>query len=223
MTSPAAPATTNRHKAMFVSLFLDIGLSIVAYYGLRMLGFDQYVALLGGTVVAGLRTVYVAVKARKLDGFAVFMMGTFGVSLGLSFLTGDAHFLLLKDSIGTSVVGVLFVGSCLVGRPITYLAARRFTADSPEKAQIWTERWETVPAVRHTFRVTSLVWGFGLLLEAAIRLPLVFLLPIDVMAGLAQVFSFLFIGPLVLWMMWYVKRRTASFKLSTAHQTPVTA
>ncbi|GAA1695048.1 hypothetical protein GCM10009765_50350 [Fodinicola feengrottensis] len=223
MTEPVAQTATgsaakSARKAMVISLFLDMGLSIVAYYGLRMLGADQYVALLAGTVVAGLRIVYVALKARRLDGFAVFMMGTFGVSLGLSFLTGDARFLLLKDSIGTSVVGAIFLISTVIGKPVIFHAARRFTSATPEKAQQWEQRWQTEPAVRHTFRVLSTVWGCGLLLEAAIRIPLVYLLPIDVMAGLAQVFGLFFIGPLIVWMMWYVKRRTGSFKVSNAHQ-----
>jgi hypothetical protein len=208
---------------MLRSLFWDIGLSLVTYYGLRLLGFDQYVALLGGTVVAGLRTAYIAVKARKLDGFAVFMMGTFGVSLGLSFLTGDAHFLLLKDSIGTSVVGAIFLVSTVFGKPVIFHAARRFRATSPEKAQEWDQRWQTVPAFRHTFRTMSVVWGCGLLLEAMIRVPLVYLLPIDVMAGLGQIFGFLFIGPLFVWSFWYGKRRIATLKASSGPQVAVAA
>jgi intracellular septation protein A len=216
MTSAAAPteATGSRsapakggRSAVFLSLFWDIGLSLVAFYGMRLLGFDPYTALWTGTIVAGLRTLYVAVKARKLDVFAVFMAGTFGISLGLSFLTGDARFLLAKDSIGTSLIGLVFLVTCLFGKPMIFHLIRRFRSSSVQMQLDWDQRWETEPPVRHTFRVLSVGWGIVLLVEALVRIPLIYLLPIDVMAGISPVFSLFFIGPLLLWSVWYGKRR----------------
>src|SRR5215218_8982801 len=79
-TSHRAPATAaeSPRLSLFLGLFWDIGLSLVAYYGLRAMGASPYVALLGGTVTAGLRFGYVWLRDRRLDAFAAFMLVEFG-------------------------------------------------------------------------------------------------------------------------------------------------
>ena len=66
-------------------------------------------ALLSATVVAGFRVAWVAVRSRAPNPFAVVIVVTFGIGLGLAFVTGDARFLLLKDSFTAAAVGVTFL------------------------------------------------------------------------------------------------------------------
>jgi len=73
-------------------MLLDVGLPLLAYYGLHALGVSDYRALLAGTVVAGLRVAFVALRNRRLDGFAGVLMAMFAIGLALSFVTGDARF-----------------------------------------------------------------------------------------------------------------------------------
>ncbi len=56
-----------------------------------------------------------SLPAPRLDGFAAFLMALFAVGFALSFATGDARFTLAKDSVGTGVAGLIFLGACLVG------------------------------------------------------------------------------------------------------------
>lgn len=58
-------------------MLLDVGLPLVAYYGLHAVGVSDYRALLTGSVVAGLRVAFVALRSRRLDGFAAFLMALF--------------------------------------------------------------------------------------------------------------------------------------------------
>ncbi|WP_222853430.1 VC0807 family protein [Fodinicola acaciae] len=206
MTESAAPRQ-RAMKKLAIGLIADVGLPIIAYYGLRFFGFDEYLSLLAGSVVAGVRTLYVAVRARKLDGFAVFMLATFVFGLAMTFVTGDARFLLVKDSFGTSLVGAIFLVTSFFGKPMVYYGARRFAAGTPEKVAEMDRRYATEPRFRQTFRTMSLVWGCTLLVEAAVRIPLVYLLPVDVMAGLSQMTGIAVIGLLILWTMRYVRRR----------------
>jgi hypothetical protein len=192
--------TAAQRMAPFLGLFWDVGLSLVAYYGLRALGASPYVALLGGTVTAGLRIGYVALRARRFDAFAAFLLVEFGVGLGFAFFTGDARFLVAKESFSTAIAGLIFLGSCAVGRPMVRYAAVRFR---PELDQLW----RTEPAVRRTFVVLTLGWGAGLLAEAAARLAIAYTLPVDTAAGLSQLLRFGGIGLLVLWTFASVKRR----------------
>jgi hypothetical protein len=69
-----------------------------------------------------------------------------------------------------------------------------------------TERYRTVPAVRHGHLVASVVWGVGLLTEALVRVLLVFVLPISVVVGLSSALVVVFIGSLMAWTLWYLRR-----------------
>lgn len=200
-TAPPAP-----RWSMFLGLFWDIGLGLVAYYGLRALGASPYVALLGGTVTAGLRIGYVWLRDRRLDGFAAFMLVEFGVGLGFALLTGDARFLVAKESFSTGIAGILFLGTCVAGRPMLWHAAARFR---PAARAELDRRWRSVPAFRHAFRVLTVVWGVGLLAEAAVRVVVAYTFPVDTAAGLSQLLRFATIGLLALWTLTAVKRPRA--------------
>ncbi|MGH3571052.1 MAG: VC0807 family protein [Pseudonocardiaceae bacterium] len=187
-------------------MLLDVGLPLLAYYGLHAVGVGDYRALLAGTVVAGLRVAFVALHNRRLDGFAAFLMAVFAVGLALSFATGDARFMLAKDSVGTAVAGLIFLGTCVVGRPMMFYAAQRLSATTSEKRELWNSLWQTKPAFRRGFRLMSVVWGVGLLVEAAVRIPLIYLLPIQVMVGLSTMLQAAAFSLLMTWNMWYGKR-----------------
>ena len=68
------------------------------------------------------------------------------------------------------------------------------------------QRYRSDPLTRHRHLFTSTVWGLGLLAEAVVRIPLIYLLPIDVMVGLSAVLTIGTIGALILWTGWYVRR-----------------
>lgn len=186
-------------------LLWDVGLPVAAYYIARAVGETPYISLLAGTVVAGLRVGYVALRDRRFDGFAAFLLAIFGVGLALTFVTGDARFLLAKDSLSTGVAAFIFLGTCVLGRPMCYYAARRMVARTPAKARRWESLWDSSSDFRHLFIVMTLVWGFGMLAEAVVRLPLVYLLPIDVMAGLSTAMQVAMFVLLSLWTTWYLR------------------
>ena len=81
-------------------------------------------ALLAGTLAAGVRIVWVAARDRTWNAFATVMLVSFLVGLGLALVSGDPRFLLLKDSVLTGTIGICFLVSTAVGRPLTLAAAR---------------------------------------------------------------------------------------------------
>jgi len=148
----------------------------------------------------------VAVRERELNPFATVMLVVFGIGLVLAFVSGDPRFLLLKNSVVTGVLGLVFLGTTLFGTPLTLAASQSF--QPARKAELRHE-YDTDPHVRRGHRLSSTVWGVGLLAEALVRVPLVFLLPIDVMVALGEVMTIAVIGGLLAWNIWYVKRATA--------------
>ncbi len=205
-TTGRAPTTAAPQWSMFLGLFWDIGLSLVAYYGLRALGASPYVALLGGTVTAGLRILYVWLRTRRFDGFAAFMLAEFGVGLGFALLTGDARFLVAKESFSTAIAGLIFLATCTFGRPMIWHAAARFR---PEARSELDRLWRGSPGFRRTFRMLTIGWGTGMLAEAVARVVVAYTLPVDTAAGLSQLLRFATMGLLVVWTLTTVRRRRA--------------
>jgi hypothetical protein len=175
----------------------DIGLPLIAYYALHLLGVEDFAALLAATAAAAVRIGWVAVRDRSLNLFATVMLLVFGIGLALAFMSGDARFLLLKGSIVTASVGVVFLITAARGRRPLTLAAEQSWA--PSRAREIAEEYLTDPQVRRGHRVSSVVWGTVLLAEAAMRVPLVYLLPINIMVGLSTALLVVTIGGLVAW------------------------
>ncbi|MDX6317879.1 MAG: hypothetical protein QOD35_1279 [Nocardioidaceae bacterium] len=190
-------------RSPMLSFFWDVVPSVVAYYGLRALGADPYIALLGGTGAAALRLLYVLWTDRSFDRFAAFMVVVFAVGLALSFVSGDARFLLLKDSVPTAVSGAIFGVSWLLGRPLMLTAVQRFGARSEAERDEMETWWAEDPVFRHVIAVMSAAWCFGLVGEAVVRIPLVYLLPVDVMAGVSTAMSVVVFVTLFAWTRWY--------------------
>jgi hypothetical protein len=214
-TPPDAPArvqaaadapTTPNPKALLSLLLWEVGPPLAAYYALRLLGYGSYPALLAGAATAGLRLLYLALRKRKFDGFAAFLMTLFGVGVLLTFVTGDERFLVAKDSLNTGLAGLIFLGSCLARRPLTFTVVKRLAGRDQDRLASLTAKWGDSPPFRRAIYVTSIGWGVGLLIDAAIRVPLVYLLPIDVAVGVSKLMHIATFGVLIIWTAWYGRR-----------------
>lgn len=205
-SGPGAPSTSIT-RGMAGSLLWDLAPAVVAYYGARALGLSEYAALLAGTGASAGRLLWVAGRDRRVEPFATFLMVLFGVGLALTFVTGDARFVLVKDSATSFLAGLFFLGSCALRRPLTYYAAQRFAGPD---AQDTVRAKFADPATRRRFYLTSLVWGGGLIIESSLRIPLVFLLPIDAAVGASNGLMILTYTVLILWTVRLTRRSTRS-------------
>ncbi|WP_433432805.1 VC0807 family protein [Nonomuraea sp. CA-141351] len=189
------------------TLIPDVLLPIAVYYLCRRLGVEDELALLLGAAAALIRVLLVAIVSRRFNGLATLVCAGFAIGVLLTLLTGDPRFLLAKESVLSGLLGLLLLGSCLTGKPLMYTLMRRLTADDPAKLAEWEQRWQSAPQFRQVFRTLTLVWGFGLLAESIIRIPLVYSLPLDVMAGLSTVLQLASFALLIGWSLLYRQRR----------------
>ncbi|WP_037367355.1 VC0807 family protein [Amycolatopsis orientalis] len=190
---------TKQARALITTMFLDVGLSVVAYYTANLLGASAYVSLLIGTVVAAARTIWVAVAQRRLDLFSSFLVLLFGLGLGLSFVTGDPRLLLAKESVTTFCAGVALVGSCVLNRPLAYYAARRFARSAGGAQQREFEATAHDATLRRRWYQISLVWGSGLIADSVLRIVGVYTLPFDTAAACSQALMVVAFAGLIAW------------------------
>jgi hypothetical protein len=188
-------------REMIRSLAWDLGLPVATYYALHALGAGDMTALLAGTVAAGARLAWVAVRDRALSPFSAVMAAVFGAGLLFTFFTGDPRWMLVKHSVMAAIIGLVFVGTALWGRPLTLAAQQSM---HPKQAAELAVAYDTNPRVRHGHRVASLVWGGGLLAEALVRVALVYTLPISVMVGVSTLLTVITFGGLFAWTARYV-------------------
>ncbi|MEU7834326.1 MULTISPECIES: VC0807 family protein [unclassified Nonomuraea] len=206
------------NRSMIKVVLSDVLPSVAAYYLLRALHVGEYAALLSAAVVGFLRTVYVAVRERRLDGFAAFMCLLFGLGLVLSFVTGDERFMLAVKSITTGVIAAVLITTCAVHRPAAFSLAKRFGAEDAATAARWDALYVAEPAFRRIYYVMTLTWAAAFLAESAVRLPLIYLLPVDVMAGLSTALLLGTIALIAAWSAWYGKRGEAAVSISPSQR-----
>lgn len=197
-------------RPLFQTILLDVAPPLVAYYGLRALGVSEYVALLSATVLSGVRVGYGIVKSRRLDPVAAYLLLTFGLSLAVGLATTDPKLILIGNTLVNGIGGLLFLGSCVVGTPLTQVVGERFrpageAAPTPEEAR----------RTRRVHVLLSAMWGVGLLTEVAIRLVVISRLSVDAANGVNSAITLPVIGILVLATV-VVGRRAAAPAESTA-------
>jgi hypothetical protein len=207
----------NRATA-FIGVAWDLGVTLGVYYGLRLAGAPERTALLAATVLAASRVIWVALRSRQVTWFAALMLTVFGLGLVLTFLAGDVRFLLLKDSIVTAGVGVVFLLSAASGRPLTLSAAQ---TSQPWRAAALDELFRRRADARRRFVVSAIVWGVGLLLESTARIPLVYALPVDTMVALSEALLWGTIAALIAWNVVYT--HTVWRDVDTAEPDPPAA
>ncbi|MGH3643822.1 MAG: VC0807 family protein [Mycobacterium sp.] len=191
--SDPAPAQRRSMRPLFQTILLDVAPPLIAYYGLRALGASEYVALLSATVVSGVRVVYGVVKSRRLDPFAAYLLLTFGLSLAVGLSTTDPRLILVGNTFVNGLGGVVFLGSCFVGTPLTQVVSERF--HEPGDGAPTTEEADHIRRIHVRL---SAMWGIGLLVEVAIRLVVIANLSVDAANGVNSAITLPVIGLLVL-------------------------
>jgi len=186
----------NRRMRPLVGLLWDAGVPVIGFYLLRLQGASDWAALLAATLLAAGRVFWVALRTRRITGFAALMMLVFGVGLGLAFLVGDPRLMLAKNSVVTALIGGLFLVSLATRRPLTLIA---FQTWRPGNAETLARSYETDPAVRRAFQRAAWSWGIGMIAEAVLRIPLIYLMPLDVAVAVSSALMLTVVGPLTAW------------------------
>ena len=146
-------------------------------------------------------------RKRRVDALSMLVIAGIVLSL-LAFLGGGSvKFLQLRENLVTGLIGLVFLGSAAIGRPLIYQLAR---ATMLRKSQSEAERLERLrdnKDFRRTMTLMTLVWGFGLLAQTVIACVLVFHMTIRDYIVVSPIVGYGTMGSLALWTFWYAKRQ----------------
>ena len=199
-------AARKRWRSVGVEILVNFALPYVAYVQTRA-RIGRVDALLVASLPPILWSLVEFLRKRRVDALSMFVLGGIALSL-IGFLGGGSVQLLrLRESLVAGLIGLVFLGSAAMGRPLIYHVAHAAMA---RKSQAEAERLQGLrdnPGFRRTTTIMTLVWGFGLLAETGVACVLVFEMPIREYLIVGPIIGYGTVGGLVLWSLEYGRHR----------------
>jgi hypothetical protein len=221
LSSADARVAAPRFGSLYRSLILNIALPLIVVQVLLRRGVPAVETLAIAAIFPFADTLIGLVRVRRVDPLAVLSLIAIIAGVATSSVTANAGFAVAKDSLFTTVFGLVFLGSLLAPRPLIFQLGRQYSTGGDPAAKIaWDARWER-PLFRRTIRLMTAVWGCGLLLEALLRFFAAFTLPVAISTIVSPVLQVGFVGGLCLWTSAYaraIRRRVAAAENARAHQ-----
>jgi hypothetical protein len=198
-------------------VIFDVAAPLAAYNGLRSAGLSAVPALLLSGVFPALGVIIGAARNRRLDAVGALVLAGIVVSTVLGLVSHSARLVLVEGSVPTGMFGVACLGSLRARHPLLFSVVREFTGPDTAKGQEMTRLWHIEQGFRRDFRVITAVWGVGFLLEAALRVVIVYNVSTGTALSISRVMPFLFGGIASAWTLAYgVHRKKQSVRMAAA-------
>lgn len=154
-------------------LIVDIAAPLVTYSVLRAAGLSTVTALVLSGVIPAIGVATGIVRKHRLDVIGALVLAGIAVGTVLGLATHNPRLVLMEGSVPTAVLGVACLASLLTRRPLMFSFALEFTGPDTPNGREMTRLWQH-EEFRHIFRVITAVWGVGFLVEAALRVLIVY-------------------------------------------------
>ncbi|MBV8220979.1 MAG: hypothetical protein JO325_21155 [Solirubrobacterales bacterium] len=149
---------------------VEIGGSIALFHLAQRLGANDVVSYLIGSIAPVVGGFMVWAKARKFSGASAAIFAFTALSAIIALIGSTSpKVLLYKDCAVTALVGLIFLGSCVLGRkPLAFYFAQRYGTDGTHDGMA---TFDTLWGVSRDFRacmyVISYLWAVLFLIQAA--------------------------------------------------------
>ncbi len=204
--APSAPGGPSQAAVRFRSLAMiavfDIGAPLAAYNLFRSAGLSAVMALILSGVFPAIGVAVRAVMHRRVDAVGAVVLAGIVVGSVVGLITHNARMVLLEGSVPTAVFGLACLGSLRTRRPLIFSIALEFNGPETDKGREFTSLWRH-EEFRHLFRVITAVWGVGFLIEAVVRVVIVYNTSTSTALALSKVTPFIWAGILMVWTFGY--------------------
>jgi intracellular septation protein A len=143
---------------------------------------------------------------RKVDALSMLVLAGIALSLLAVLGGGSVRFLQLREKLVTVTIGAVFLISAAIRKPLIYYLARAtIMRRSASEAEAFVALREN-PHFRRVMTVMTLVWGFGLIAEAAVATVLVLNLSVHDYLVAGPILGYSTMGALSGWTFLYARR-----------------
>jgi len=150
---------------------IEIGGSIGLFHLARSLGASDVVSYLAGSIGPVVGGLLIWIKARTFSGASAAIFAFTAISAIIALIgSTDPKVLLYKDCATTALIGLIFLGSCVVARrPVVFYMAQRYGSDgSHDGMALFDTLWNTYRNFRTTMYLISYLWAGLFLIQAAV-------------------------------------------------------
>jgi len=140
---------------------------------------SDVIALALSAVPAMVGTIITLIRQRSIDVLGAFTLITIVLSLGLTFLTGDARLFLIRESLLTVPFGIICLISLLFPKPLWFYIIRYFTVGNNHEQMVAYDTAWKFSSFRGYIRTVTILWGVVYTVEFLIRLVMVYTLSIS--------------------------------------------
>jgi hypothetical protein len=196
-------------------LIPELGANFLAPYVVYQLlsaRFGDVDALIASAMPPLLWSVYELVKTRRLDAISVIVVASILFTVGATGLGGSARLIQIRDALVTGAIGLIFLASLVMERPLIFYLARATMARNTQSGAAEFEAMWGRPGVPKVFRVLTAVWGTGLVAQTAVMCWLAWIWPISRYLLLGPFIGYGIFGLLMAWSLWYRARKIALAK-----------
>ena len=191
-------------------LVAELGVNLVLpwlAYRLALPHWGELGALYASTVPPIAWSLAEFARTRRVDALSILVLLGIAMSIVLMALGGSPRLLLMRESMASGAIGVVFLLSLAMRRPLTFYLARATVAREAEGgAQRFEALWNERPPLRRSIRLMTAVWGLGLTGENALRSWLAWHWPIERFLVVSPFIGYAIYGALTVWTLMYRKK-----------------
>ncbi len=219
-TAGNTAAKGGRLRPIAMTVVLYIAAPLAAYFALRSAGLTAVTALLLSGVFPAVGLTISAIRNRRIDVVGALVLAGIFVGTAVGLVSHSARPMLIEGSVPTAVFGVACLGSLRARRPLMFSLALEFTGPDSAKGREMTGLWQ-YEGFRRIFRIITAVWGAGFLIEAALRVVIVYNTSTGTALASSNVTPFLFAGILSAWTVAYgTHHKKKGERAAVASQVP---
>lgn len=189
---------------------LEVGVNFVMpllIYDLTKARLGDVHALMASSAPPILWAIIEFIRVRRVDALSIIVLAGIALSLLAYLGGGGARFLQLREKLVTGLIGLGFIVSVLIRRPLIYEFAKATMVRRQQTAELadFESRRED-PGFKRTMNLMTLVWGCGLLADTAAGVGLVLTLSIHNYLIASPILGYTTMGGLSAWTWWYARR-----------------
>lgn len=187
-------------------LIIDVVAPLIAYSQLRSAGISKVAALVLSGVFPAVGVAIDAIRHRRLEVVGALVLAGILVGSLLGLITHNARLVLMEGSVPTAMFGLACLGSLWTQSPLMFAFAIQFIGRDTARGREMLGLWQ-YDGFRQIFRVITAVWGVAFLVEAALRVVIVYNTSTGTALALSKVMTYAFVAVFLAWTIAYGRYR----------------
>ncbi|HEX3918941.1 MAG TPA: VC0807 family protein [Caulobacteraceae bacterium] len=206
---PATPGLLRRASAIGLDGLVNIALPF-AVFSLTRAQLGDVHAMMAASAPPLAWSIVEFIRRRRID--ALSMLALTGIVLSLIAFAGGGGIkaLQLRDGLVTGLIGLVFLTSAALGRPLIYYLCRATMMRTAPARAARLAAMRNDDGVRRAMLTMTLAWGVGLTGECAAAAALTWVLPLQQYLIAGPVLGYGVIAALTGWTIWFGRRRVAA-------------